>query len=871
MKAKKKEEKTVLRALGLGGVAGGGGEVMVDVREGKIVRIRPFHYDWKYDKKDIRTWKLRKSGKTLEPTWKSLPAPFSLGYKRRVYSPNRVRYPLKRVDWDPNGERNPQNRGKSKFKRISWDEAATIVANEIRRLHKTYGPNAILGSIDGHGECNTINTPHGQPALLLEKMGGFTLSVRNPDSWEGWYWGAKHVWGHCAQGMMWPADNIVKDATEKAEMVLFWGCDPETTPMGFTGQFASRLCYFWKEIGKKQIYICPDLNYGAAVHADKWIPVIPNTDAALQLAIAYVWIEEGTYNKDYVKTHVVGFDKFRDYVLGKDGEGIPKTPEWASKKCGVSEWTIKALAREFAVKTTSIAHFYGGSMIRGPYSHEPARLEACLLGMQGLGGPGVHQMQFTYAGMPRYEGLAGSIVWNPEIAERLAMPLLSSMAAWQQQLIPKVLLNKAIESDESLSYTGSGSIMGLTEDQFETYTYPLSKEKGGSEVHMMWMDAPCRTTCWNCGNETEKVLRNPKLEFILAQHPWLENDCIFADMILPATTTLEVEDIVTNVRQGVQFPNVMLCEEAIPPVGESKSNFEVVLEIAKKLGMGEEVLEGTTLEDLQKTVFTHMGVGEKVTWEEFKEKTYYLYSVAKDWEEDKPGFRRFYDDPEAHPLATPSGKLEFYSERLANEFPGDEERGPMPKWIEKGETHDERLSGDRAKKYTLMLISNHSPWRVHTQCDDITWTREVMTCKITGPDGYQYEPLWLHPTEAEKRGIKDGDIVKLFNERGIVLAGAYVTERIIPQVAYIDHGARIDPIKIGEIDRGGAVNTISPNRQTSKNCVGQATSGYLVEVEKLSDKELEQWKREYPEAFKREMHPDSGLCYDTWVEKGDVS
>ncbi|NIO72390.1 MAG: molybdopterin-dependent oxidoreductase, partial [Anaerolineae bacterium] len=168
--------------------------------------------------------------------------------------------------------------------------------------------------------------------------------------------------------------------------------DPETTPWGFVGQFASRLAYFWSEVGIKQVYICPDLNYGAAVHADKWIPILPNTDAALQLAIAYIWITEGTYDKDYVATHTVGFDKFEDYVLGRE-DGIPKTPEWASPKCGVPEWTIKALAREFASKTTSICHYYGGSMIRGPYSHEPARLEVILLGMQGLGKPGVHQAQ----------------------------------------------------------------------------------------------------------------------------------------------------------------------------------------------------------------------------------------------------------------------------------------------------------------------------------------------------------------------------------------------------------------------------------------------------------------------------------------------
>jgi trimethylamine-N-oxide reductase (cytochrome c) len=162
-------------------------------------------------------------------------------------------------------------------------------------------------------------------------------------------------------------------------------------PWGFIGQSATRICYFWHDAGIKQVYICPDLNYGAAIHADKWIPVLPNTDAALQLAIIHTWITEGTYDKEYVKTHTVGFDKVADYVLGKE-DGIAKTPEWASAKCGVPEWTIKALARKSAAKRTSIGHVVGGSLIRGPYSHEPARLEAILLGMQGLGKPGIHQV-----------------------------------------------------------------------------------------------------------------------------------------------------------------------------------------------------------------------------------------------------------------------------------------------------------------------------------------------------------------------------------------------------------------------------------------------------------------------------------------------
>ena len=175
-----KPDKTVMRALALGGLLGGGGECALDVKDGKVVRIRPFHYDWKYDGASFRPWTMERNGATLAPLMKSLPSPFSLAYKKRTYSPNRIKYPLKRVDWDPNGERNPQNRGKSKYVRISWDEATDIIADEIRRIHKTYGPLAILVQGDGHGECKTIHTPHGHNARLLDMMGGFTQQVRNP-------------------------------------------------------------------------------------------------------------------------------------------------------------------------------------------------------------------------------------------------------------------------------------------------------------------------------------------------------------------------------------------------------------------------------------------------------------------------------------------------------------------------------------------------------------------------------------------------------------------------------------------------------------------------------------------------------------------
>jgi anaerobic selenocysteine-containing dehydrogenase len=165
------------------------------------------------------------------------------------------------------------------------------------------------------------------------------------------------------------------------------------------------------------------------------------------------------------------------------------------------------------------------------------------------------------------------------------------------------------------------------------------------------------------------------------------------------------------------------------------------------------------------------------------------------------------------------------------------------------------------------MISNHGRWRVHAQCDDISWTREIGTCKVQGADGYNYEPIWINPKDAAKRDIKDKDIVKVLNERGIVLAGALICERIMPGVVSLDHGARVDMIIPGKVDRGGAINLIAPLGTTSKNCSGEATSGYLVDVQGTNGEEMDTWRKIYPEAFKREYDPASGLLFDAWIEK----
>jgi trimethylamine-N-oxide reductase (cytochrome c) len=255
-----------------------------------------------------------------------------------------------------------------------------------------------------------------------------------------------------------------------------------------------------------------------------------------------------------------------------------------------------------------------------------------------------------------------------------------------------------------------------------------------------------------------------------------------------------------------------------------------------------------------------------VSWEDFYEKKYYVFPARKDWDSIPCGLRPFYEDPAANPVETPSGLLEFYSDRLATYFPDDKERPPYPQWVEKGEMHDERISSDRATMFPLLAVTNPGRWRTHSQADDIAWTRECPTMKIKGFDGYYYEPVWIHTSEAEKRGIKFGDIVKVFNERGITLCGAYVTERINTGVAYIDHGARFDPIA-DNIDRGGCINTITPLGITSRNCAGQATTGFLLDVQKVSQAEWALWREKYPDAFKRTYDEGAGLCFEAWVEE----
>jgi trimethylamine-N-oxide reductase (cytochrome c) len=377
-------------------------------------------------------------------------------------------------------------------------------------------------------------------------------------------------------------------------------------------------------------------------------------------------------------------------------------------------------------------------------------------------------------------------------------------------------------------------------------------------------------TCWNDGFRIVRAFRDPSIECIVAQQPWLENDCILADIILPVQTKFELEDISDDTGGGV-VTSIFHERPACPPVGESLDDFDCVAKVAEKLGA--ECFNAYTNNNIPKErvldlFYRGSGVADMDPNGDFYKKGIVAFPCMRDiqdFEKYPPGLRAFAEDPEKHPLGTPTGKLEFTSTKIAEMFPDDAERPPYPKWIERSELHDERLSGERAKRYPLLCMSNHGRWRFHANLDDITWHREVDTMKIRARDGYRYEPAWLNPRTAASRGIAYGDLIKVYNERGAVLCAAYVTERLMEGVVYVDHGSRYDPLDPERLDRGGAINLITPTAITSRTVTGMVVSGFLVEAARVTDAEMDEWRAKYPEAFARKTDEGCGVCLEGWM------
>ena len=819
--------------------------IVCEVVDGRIDRCLPF-----YIPDDVRLYEMNSARGTFTRPRKEVQMPLAYAWKQRVSSPSRVKFPMLRKGWRP-GQPNTQGRGRDEFERISWDDALDIVVEQIEAVRSKYGsmePVVVLA--DGHGQSGYLHSLHFWGHYLFDKMreglgtGWWTQLVRNPDSWEGYYWGAKHVWGFDETLGEPYQDAVWDDVLENCEMAIFSGNDPEATGLGMSGSSAVHMPRWLKRAGVKIVAISPDLNYAGAVHADNWIPIRPNTDAALYLALAYVWIDEDRYQADYVRERTVGFGEFRSHVLGEDGTEA-KTPEWASEITGIEPAVIRALAREWAAKPTSLSVYFGGPKVRGTYSHLAGRMEAYILAMQGIGMPGRQFLRTgapsfyrkTLAQVPRYPEVDhGGIAMSPLIEYAIGHGPSSSLH------VPRTLIADAL-LHPPVSWRGTAAALAGTRDQFERYEFP---PKGHPGVRLLWNENGSQPGSWGNGWKWLDALRQPQLDFVVSIHPWMENDIGYSDLVLPAQTIFEHEDLISGQRSD--SIGMFYQERAIEPVGESRSDYEIHQMIGERLGIGEAFPPADqVLGEAFETTYAHTGLG--LTWEEFKGRKAVVYD-APTWDEwvdikakegigaHEGGLSWYAASGEG--LQTKSGKIEFVSGWIEEHAPDSKERPPLAKWL----VHEEKRGWDPASDDRLLVMANHPRLRFHVQGDDVPWIREVS--KIEGPDGYLYEPCWIHSSDAKRRGISDGQVLSLTNDRGVVLVAARVTERIIAGAVLVEHGAILDPVELssGTVDRGGCINLISPwprdkyDEGEEIEVPEMNVSGFLVRAGVLNDEDL---------------------------------
>jgi trimethylamine-N-oxide reductase (cytochrome c) len=865
--------QTIMTALGAGWKVGtrcadgtmryttmtNGGPLFVYVRDGRIIRTTPIELS----DEDAETYSIRARGKTFTPPRKTSLSPHGMNWKAMVYAPNRILTPLKRVDFDPDGERNIANRGTSGYEPISWDDAFDIVAKEIRRMKREHGQGAIAQSNGSHHNWGNIGYYLSAKIRFMNAI-GTTPVHHNPDSWEGWYWGALHHWGNSLRVGGGEPFGTIEDCLQNAEMIVFWSSNPEATNGIYSGLEGSVRRQWLKDLDIRMVHIDPHLNDTAQFLGGKWIAPRPATSPALALAIANVWINESLYDKAYVEARTQGFDKFRDYVMGVE-DGIAKTPEWQEGETGVPAKDVRALAREWGSKRTYLAvggmgNTFGGAA-RNPTGHQWTRTMVCLIAMQGLGKPGInvgnlqmgvpHDFGFYFPGYAD-GGISGDLN-NTALAVSLyqRMPQLATINP-STQIIPRLKLPDAIIDGHAEGQIWDARTM---EGQFVKAVYPAP---GHSPVHMLYRYGSSILGTLSDANRYVEMYRSPSLEFVVNQSIWDEGDTRFADIILPACTHLERYDIGEWANAGgygahfhsqVNHRVIAFQGKCIEPLGESKSDYDIFAGIASRLDLGSYFTEGMREIDWAKRMFDASDLPKHISWRKFIKKGYFVVPPEKEELRPSTAYRWFAegkkkDVPEAMPLPgdytekfmeglqTQSGKFEFESQSLKRFMPDDAERPPVvnyqPPW--EGPTIK-----SLAERYPLQLITPHSRYSFHTQGDGKdSFLNDIKDHRIE-IDGYYYWILRLNAEDAAARGIESHDLVRIFNDRGATLCAAQLTSRLSPGIIHsYESSAVYDPMGVPghSLERGGCVNLLSPARTQIKNAHSMANGLSMVEVEK---------------------------------------
>lgn len=612
-------------------------------------------------------------------------------------------------------------RGEGKFRRISWDEALDRVAEGMARIKMDYGCASIMNMSSSGSVFACLHNP-SWVFRLLNMFGGQTQLVGNISN-EAGNFAARYTYG---------TTQITNEMNglENSKLIILWGWDPAVSIHSTSTTWHIMRS---REKGIRIIAIDPRYTDSAAALSEQWVPIRPGTDAAMLAAMAYVILEEGLEDRVFLDRFVYGFQEYSDYVTGA-ADGAPKTPQWAELLTGVAAGTITEIAREYATSKPA-ALMSGMGPGRSPHGEQFFRAAAALSAMTGN------------------VGILGGSAAIPGGAFNTARFFKG----------PKVPSNP---TGISININGWAEAM-------------LKGKEGGypSDIKMVYCVAGNLLN--QLGNINKGVEALSKLDFMVVHEQFMTPTARFADVLLPATTSFEREDVF---HPWAGIGNYALySQKVIEPMHECKNDLEILTLLAQRLGL-EDFNDKTEPEWLD-----HILAGSGIEdVEEFKRSGLYRFKMSR----PHVALQENIEHLEKTPLKTPTGKIELYSSRLAEQ--NNEELPPIPSYIPGWESDQSAEAGN----YPLVLLTPQSKKRCHSIYDNIPLLQEI-----------EPHTMWINPRDAAQRGIHDGDRTRVRSKVGKTHVTARVTERIMPGVVSIDEGRWYNPGQDG-VDMAGSANAL---------------------------------------------------------------
>lgn len=704
--------------------------------------------------------------------------------RRRVYNPDRLKYPMKRVG----------KRGEGKFKRISWDEALTEIAQSLQKNIAKHGNESIYLNY-GTGTLGGTMAKSWPPAStmiarFMNCLGGY-LNHYGDYSTAQIAVGLNYTYGGWAKG------NGIADI-ENSKLVVLFGNNPAETRMS-GGGLTYALEQARERSNAKMIVIDPRYNDTASGREDEWIPIRPGTDAALVSALAYVMITENLVDQAFLDKYCVGYDEktlpasapknahYKAYILGQGEDGLAKTPAWASKITGIPEHRIIKLAREIgSTKPAYISQGWGPQRrSNGEILSRAIAMLPILTGNVGINGGNTGARESSYA------------------VPFVRMPTLKNPV---KASIPMFMWTDAIFRSHEMTALTDG-IRGV--------------DRLTSPIKVIWNYASnCLINQHADINRTHEILQDEsQCELIITIDNHMTATAKYSDILLPDCTASEQMDFCMDASTS-NMNYVIFADQVIKPSFECRSIYDMLTALSEKMGIKDEFTEGRTQEEWLRHIYeqSRAKLPELPTFEDFRKQ-----GIFK--KVDPNGFyvayKAFREDPNANPLSTPSGKIEIYSEQLAEiaktwKLDEDEVIHPLPIHTDSFEHFGDK----KMEKYPLQLTGFHYKARTHSTYGNV----DVL--KAANP-----QELWINPMDAVPRGIQHGDTVKIFNDRGDVHVQAKVTPRIMPGVVGLSEGAWHNPDENG-VDKAGCINVLTTQRP-SPLAKGNPQHSNLVQIEKL--------------------------------------